>query len=174
MQFSQANDTYIIYLLKNEKIMHTLTQFCKDHSINNAQISGIGAVKDIEIGAYDLNRKEYITHKFIDDISVISIMTQAESLEELKDLGSALINKISKGAVVLGGMNEKPMLLICLTNNLVEDGYSAAIIAKDLGKQMGAGGGGRPNMATAGGKDENGLRLVVEKGYDYLKNYFKG
>ena len=112
--------------------------------------------------------------KFIDDISVISIMTQAESIEELKDLGSALINKISKGAVVLGGMNEKPMLLICLTNNLVEDGYSAAIIAKDLGKQMGAGGGGRPNMATAGGKDENGLRLVVEKGYDYLKNYFKG
>ena len=62
------------------------------------------------------------------------------------------------------------MLLICLTNNLVEDGYSSAIIAKDLGKQMGAGGGGRPNMATAGGKDENGLRLVVEKGYDYLKN----
>ena len=71
-------------------------------------------------------------------------------------------------------MNEKPILLICLTNNLVEDGYSAALIAKDLGKQMGAGGGGRPNMATAGGKDENGLRLVVEKGYDYLKNYFKG
>ena len=112
--------------------------------------------------------------KFIDDISVISIMTQAESIEELKDLGSALINKISKGAVVLGGMNVKPKLLVCLTNNLVEDGYSAAIIAKDLGKQMGAGGGGRPNMATAGGKDENGLRLVVEKGYDYLKNYFKG
>ena len=46
--------------------MHTLTQFCKDHNINNAQISGIGAVKDIEIGAYDLKRKEYITHKFID------------------------------------------------------------------------------------------------------------
>ena len=51
--------------------------------------------------------------KFIDDISVISMMTQAESIEELKDLGSALINKISKGAVVLGGMNEKPILLIC-------------------------------------------------------------
>ena len=66
MQFSQTNDIYIIYLLKNEKIMHTLTQFCKDHSINNAQISGIGAVKDIEIGSYDLNHKEYITHKFID------------------------------------------------------------------------------------------------------------
>ena len=66
MQFSHENDTYIIYILKNEKIMHTLTQFCKDHNINNAQISGIGAVKDIEIGAYDLNRQEYITHKFID------------------------------------------------------------------------------------------------------------
>ena len=49
MQYSQTNNIYIIYLLRNEKIMHTLTQFCKDHSINNAQISGIGAVKDLSL-----------------------------------------------------------------------------------------------------------------------------
>ena len=57
--------------------MNTLTQFCLDHSINNAQISGIGAVKDIEIGAYDLNRKEHITHKFIDIWELTSFQANA-------------------------------------------------------------------------------------------------
>ena len=35
MQFEQDNDTYIIYLEKDDRIMHSLTQFCKDHKINN-------------------------------------------------------------------------------------------------------------------------------------------
>ncbi|HDY75848.1 MAG TPA: DNA-binding protein, partial [Candidatus Marinimicrobia bacterium] len=47
----------------NEKIMDTLTQFCKDHDIHNGQISGIGAIKNIEIGSYDVENKEYIIHQ---------------------------------------------------------------------------------------------------------------
>ncbi len=166
---SSLNNSKRLLNCNEDELEGRIEKLLKDKKELESQVKrnkSVGLLQDLD---------SYLSEsKFIDDISVISIMTQAESIEELKDLGSALINKISKGAVVLGGMNEKPMLLICLTNNLVEDGYSAALIAKDLGKQMGAGGGGRPNMATAGGKDENGLRLVVEKGYDYLKNYFKG
>ena len=44
--------------------MATLTQFCKDQSIINGQLSGIGAIKEIEVGAYDLAQKEYVTKKF--------------------------------------------------------------------------------------------------------------
>ena len=64
MQFEQDNDTYIIYLEKDDVIMESLTQFCKNHNINNGKISGIGAIKEIELGAYDLNNKKYITHYF--------------------------------------------------------------------------------------------------------------
>ena len=64
MQYRQDGDTYIIYLEKNEPIMATLTQFCKDQSIINGQLSGIGAIKEIEVGAYDLALKEYVTKKF--------------------------------------------------------------------------------------------------------------
>ena len=49
MQFEQDNDTYIIYLEKDERIMNGLTQFCKDHKISNGNISGIGAIKKIEL-----------------------------------------------------------------------------------------------------------------------------
>ena len=60
MQYKQDGDTYIIYVEKDEAIMETLTKFCKDHNVDNGQISGIGAIKEIDFGAYDLENKEYI------------------------------------------------------------------------------------------------------------------
>ncbi len=63
MQYKQDGNTYIIYVQQNEKIMDTLTQFCKDHDIQNGQISGLGAIKNIEMGAYDIKKKEYIVHQ---------------------------------------------------------------------------------------------------------------
>ncbi len=62
MQFEQDADTFIIFVEQNEPIMETLTQFCIDKNIVNAQISGIGAIKNIEMGAYDLENKKYIRH----------------------------------------------------------------------------------------------------------------
>ena len=47
--------------------MATLTQFCKDREIVNGQLSGIGAIKEIDLGAYDLENKEYI-RKFYENI----------------------------------------------------------------------------------------------------------
>ncbi len=66
MQYKQNGNTYIIYVQQNEQIMKTLTQFCKDHNIQNAQISGIGAIRQIELGAYDLENKKYIIHNLED------------------------------------------------------------------------------------------------------------
>ncbi len=63
MQYKQDGNTYFVYVQQNEKIMDTLTQFCKDHDIHNGQISGIGAIKNIEIGSYDVENKEYIIHQ---------------------------------------------------------------------------------------------------------------
>ena len=60
MQYKQDGDTYIIYVEKDEAIMETLTKFCKDHNVDNGQISGIGAIKEIDFGAYDIENKEYI------------------------------------------------------------------------------------------------------------------
>ena len=66
MQYKQDGDTYIIYVEQDEKIMVTLTQFCQDRNIVNGQLSGIGAIKDIELGAYDLANKKYIIETFED------------------------------------------------------------------------------------------------------------
>ena len=60
MQFKCVKKDYFIYIEKNEKIIDTLTQFCMDQGITNANISGIGSVKKSEIGAYDTIAKAYI------------------------------------------------------------------------------------------------------------------
>jgi len=64
MQFKQDGNIFIIYVEQDEPIMETLTQFCKSKEIVNAQISGIGAIKDIDLGAYDLENKKYIRQFF--------------------------------------------------------------------------------------------------------------
>ena len=64
MQFEQDDNTYIIYVEQNEPIMETLTKFCKSQNIVNGQISGIGAIKEIDFGAYDLETKKYIRQVF--------------------------------------------------------------------------------------------------------------
>ena len=60
MQYKQVDNTYIIYVEQDEDIMATLTQFCKDQKIINGQLSGIGAIKTIDLGIYDLEKKEYV------------------------------------------------------------------------------------------------------------------
>ena len=81
MQYEKNGDTYIIYLEQGENIMAKLTQFCKDNQIINGQISGIGAIKEIELGSYDLKNKEYITHKLAD----IWELTSYQANIQLKD-----------------------------------------------------------------------------------------
>jgi hypothetical protein len=72
MQYKQLDEDYFIYIEKNEKVMDTLTRFCKDQDITNAKISGIGAVKQSEIGAYDTVGKEYIRKQFPDVWELVS------------------------------------------------------------------------------------------------------
>lgn len=60
MQFKQHDNTYFVYLEKGEPVVDVLTNFCKEHNISNGYITGIGAVNNIEMGAYDTKVGEYI------------------------------------------------------------------------------------------------------------------
>lgn len=60
MQYKQHDNTYFVYLEKGEPVVDVLTNFCKEHNISNGYITGIGAVNNIEMGAYDTKVGEYI------------------------------------------------------------------------------------------------------------------
>ena len=72
MQFEKTSDGYFVYIEKNERIMEKITQFCINNHISNAQLSGIGAVKNTEIGAFDVQSKNYIRKNFKSVMELVS------------------------------------------------------------------------------------------------------
>lgn len=72
MQFKQHDNSYLVYLKKDEPVVDVLTEFCKEHNILNGHISGIGAVNNIELGYYDSKAGEYIKKTFIEDHELIT------------------------------------------------------------------------------------------------------
>ncbi len=72
MQFKKSNNTYFVYLEKGESVVEELTNFCKKHNILNGHISGIGAMNNIVLGAYDSDSKEYIKRTFKEDHELIT------------------------------------------------------------------------------------------------------
>ncbi len=72
MQYEKVEKDYFINIAKDEKVIETLTGFCKERGIRNAKLSGIGAVKKTEIGAYDLPEKEYIKKEYPEILELLS------------------------------------------------------------------------------------------------------
>jgi uncharacterized protein len=69
---STDSDSYIIRLEVGEDLMSTLISFAVEKKIFTAQIQGIGALKDFELGYYYLNQKQYKREKFSEIAELIA------------------------------------------------------------------------------------------------------
>ena len=105
------------------------------------------------------------------DSELLITMTDVSIMDELKDLGNAILNKIDSGIAVLGSIvNDKPSMVIVVTDDLIKKGMKAGDLAKEIGASMGGGGGGKPNLATAGGKDKKSLELALSNSKKILES----
>jgi alanyl-tRNA synthetase len=97
------------------------------------------------------------------------------SLDELKELGDQLFNKISKGIGVLFMVGkEKPSAVVVVSKDLNKTGIIAGALANEIGGFMGGGGGGKPHLATAGGKNNDDIDSAMEQTMTYLTKILKG
>ena len=64
MKYTKSNDTYIVRMFKGEEITQSLLQLSGREKITTAHVSGIGGVCDIELGFFDLEKKDYDHQKF--------------------------------------------------------------------------------------------------------------
>lgn len=83
MQYTKTNDRYIIKIERGEEVLKTLTQFCIDEKIDNATLTGIGAVAWVSCGYYELPTKQYHFTQYDEMVEVIS-MTGNVALKEGK------------------------------------------------------------------------------------------
>jgi len=101
--------------------------------------------------------------RMVEGVKVVSGIVECSDNGELKDLGDRLREKIGSGVGVLGAVVGGKVALVCIvTDDLVRSRkLSAGKIVGEIAKLVGGGGGGRPQMATAGGKDTAGLAPAV-------------
>ena len=104
----------------------------------------------------------------VDGVKVIAGRTSAGSAEAMREMGDFLKAKLSSAVVVLSAVIDgSPSLVAMVTPDLVDRGVHAGNLARDTAKVMGGGGGGRPEMAQAGGRQveklDEALRGVPER-----------
>ena len=99
------------------------------------------------------------------------VTAQVRSLKgsELRDLSDQLRQSRQADAVLLGSVDDgRAYLVVNIDASKVEQGADAVAIVKEAAKKIGGGGGGRPNLAEAGGKNPDGLAEAYEIGRSEL------
>ncbi len=105
----------------------------------------------------------------LDDKPLFVNRVDVENMDQLKALGDKVREKMKSGIAVFGAViKNTPQVLCVVTDDLVKEGIKAGNIVRTLGKALGGGGGGKPHMATAGGKDVRKLDEVLENIEKYL------
>jgi len=108
--------------------------------------------------------------KQADQVSTVVGQVEATNVDALRSLAERLQERLKSGIVVLGAIiNEHPNLAIMVTPDLVKQGYHAGKLARKLAEIIDGGGGGKPNMAQAGGRDAQKLPEALEQVSDLLK-----
>jgi alanyl-tRNA synthetase len=111
----------------------------------------------------------------VDGMKVVASEFDVDNMDELKEIGDSLRQKIGSGVGLLYSViDNKINLVTVITDNLIkEKGLNAGKIAGDVAKILGGGGGGKPHLATAGGKDVSKLNEAVAKFPDIVKKYLR-
>lgn len=101
----------------------------------------------------------------VNEINVYKGKVEVSGMDELKSMGDDLRNKMKSGIGLLIAQVEDKVQIVCVvTDDLVKDKkYMAGKIVGAVAKLVGGGGGGRPHLATAGGKDVDKIDEALEK-----------
>ena len=102
------------------------------------------------------------------------IVQKLDTTGDLKDMGDQFRKILKVGGVALIGtiQNNKPMVICAVTDDLT-DKIQAGNIVNEVGVLMGGGGGGKPHIATAGGKNLDTLDKALEKGKELIQSLMK-
>ncbi len=103
-------------------------------------------------------------------IPVLSARVEAENMETLREYLDFFRDKMGSGIIALGSIiNGKVLLAAAVTPDLVKKGFHAGRLIKEIAALTGGGGGGRPDLAQAGGKDPQKLEQALARVLPLIK-----
>ena len=115
--------------------------------------------KELSSGLSDLSSES----KDVNGINVVAKRIEAENMDQLRDLGDELRKGFSTNGIgLLGTIVDDKVQLVCVVSDDIKGSYPAGKIVGEAAKFLGGGGGGKPHLATAGGKDVSKLDELLD------------
>ncbi|MBD8069253.1 alanine--tRNA ligase [Bacillus sp. PS06] len=107
----------------------------------------------------------------IGDVTVLNQIVNPTDMNNLRTMVDDLKQKLGSAVIVLGSVNEgKVNITAGVTKDLIDRGFHAGKLIKEVATRCGGGGGGRPDMAQAGGKNPDQLQEAINFVQDWVKS----
>lgn len=109
------------------------------------------------------------------DVRIHKGKVHADNMDELKSLGDEIRNRIKSGVgILISQIEDKVGIVAVVSDDLIKSkNLSAGKIVGELAKLVGGGGGGRPHLATAGGKDITAITKALAKVEEVVAHQIK-
>jgi alanyl-tRNA synthetase len=130
------------------------------------------SIEKFRIQSITENIKELINKAVIvNKMRFVSGRIETDSAEVLKNIAYQIRTSSSNTIMVIGSeLNGKASLLVTVTDDLVrERNINAIDIIRNISEEINGGGGGQPFLATAGGKNPDGIQSALRKAGEFLQ-----
>ena len=113
--------------------------------------------------------------KEVNGVKLLATRVDNVDMNELRNLGDKLKGNVGSGVVLIASAmgSDKVNLIAMVTDDVIKKGAHAGNLIKALAGLVGGGGGGRPNMAQAGGKNPAGIDELLAKASEALAEQIK-
>ena len=109
-----------------------------------------------------------------DGVKLLAVEVKDVDMNGLRNLGDQLKEKLGDGVVLIAStLDGKVSLMASVTDGAMKKGAHAGNLIKAIAGLVGGGGGGRPNMAQAGGKNPSGIAAALEKAAEVVAEQVK-
>ncbi|MCB8966976.1 MAG: alanine--tRNA ligase, partial [Ardenticatenaceae bacterium] len=99
----------------------------------------------------------------VQGVNVLAAQVQVANADGLREMADWFRDKVGSGTAVFGTVvNDKPLIVATVTDDLIKRGVKAGDLVREVAGMVGGGGGGRPNMAQAGGRDASKLPAALK------------
>ena len=128
-------------------------------------------IKDLQIKLAGYEVKDLISSaRQIGDCKVIVETVSIKDMGSLRSFVDILKGEFGEGIIVLGASSgDKVLLISAVSPRLVKSGFNAGNILKEIAPIVGGGGGGRPEMAQAGGKNPEKIEQALKRALEYIQ-----
>ena len=154
---------------REEDVLPRLDSLLADHKALQEQMDKASAAQ-----AKDDAAKLAAAAKAFGDVQAAVGQVSAADMDELRSIADMICSKLQNGVVVLAAVHEDKVSLVAkASKEAIAKGIHAGKLIKETAQQVGGGGGGRPDMAQAGGKQPEKVAEALAKAEEVIQAQLK-